>query len=507
MSAGHPPGADRLSRRHSATLAHSGVGPALLAMPVRGWFDAVMVGVVLVTAAAMLTAAEQWLFGENSLALYVGIYLTAAVVATWVGGLVGGGVVILAGSLLSLHAPAAAPQSSWYFDPPHEVRLASFAIVAALVAIAMDRIHRAGQALARANRQEETILQLLPVGVAIIEREDGTAKQRMNRAMAAMLAADLTEQATALSDNGTRFERDGETVSEADLPMNAVIASGRSLPAEHLDLVRRDGSVRRVRAQATPLVEDDTVLGAVAVFVDDTAEREREERLKRALQAKDEFLGMVSHELRTPLTIIAGNAEILTRRSAHEDENLRLAVEDMRAASARMLANVNNLIALSTTGDRMLDLEPFPLRRVIDAVAAQHCRYGQQVVVVQGATEIVALGVPDVVTQVLDNLLENAAKYGSPGEPVEIVVRETRRDVEISVRDRGVGIPRDQLEAVFTPFYRSAHSSDLATGMGIGLAVCRHLVTAMGGRIWAAVSDGGADFRFTLAKATGEEPS
>ena len=475
-------------------------------MPVRGWFDAVMVGVVLVTAAAMLTAAEQWLFGENSLALYVGIYLTAAVVATWVGGLVGGGVVILAGSLLSLHAPAAAPQSSWYFDPPHEVRLASFAIVAALVAIAMDRIHRAGQALARANRQEETILQLLPVGVAIIEREDGTAKQRMNRAMAAMLAADLPEQATALGANGARFERDGETVSEADLPMNAVIASGRSLPAEHLDLVRRDGSVRRVRAQATPLVEDDTVLGAVAVFVDETAEREREQRLKRALQAKDEFLGMVSHELRTPLTIIAGNAEILARRSAHEDENMRLAVEDMRAASARMLANVNNLIALSTTGDRMLDREPFPVRRVIDAVAAQHRRYGQQVVV-EGGTEIVALGMPDVVTQVLDNVLENAAKYGRSGEPVEIILHETKCDVEISVRDRGVGILHDQLEAVFMPFYRSAHSSDLATGMGIGLAVCRQLVTAMGGRIWAAESDGGADFRFTLAKATGEEPS
>jgi two-component system sensor histidine kinase KdpD len=103
--------------------------------------------------------------------------------------------------------------------------------------------------------------------------------------------------------------------------------------------------------------------------------------------------------------------------------------------------------------------------------------------------------------QVLTNLLENAVRYTSPSSPIEITAEVVQKEIMVSITDAGPGIPSQDLERIFDKFYRVlgvAHRGSIK-GSGLGLAVCRGLVEAHGGRIWAENRlQGGAIFRFTL---------
>jgi two-component system, OmpR family, sensor histidine kinase KdpD len=102
-----------------------------------------------------------------------------------------------------------------------------------------------------------------------------------------------------------------------------------------------------------------------------------------------------------------------------------------------------------------------------------------------------------LIEQVLINLLENATKYSPAGSPIEIGARSREGEVEVEVADRGAGIPRQDAERVFDKFYRAREGE--GGGVGLGLTICRGIVSAHGGRIWVDErSGGGAAFRFTL---------
>ena len=109
----------------------------------------------------------------------------------------------------------------------------------------------------------------------------------------------------------------------------------------------------------------------------------------------------------------------------------------------------------------------------------------------------------DRVAEVLTNLLDNADKYSPAGAPVAIEVRADQVEVTVAVRDEGRGLPSGSLEHVFEKFYRADNSdSQPAYGYGLGLYVCRRLIEAHGGRIWAEnAPHGGAVFSFTLPVA------
>jgi signal transduction histidine kinase len=242
----------------------------------------------------------------------------------------------------------------------------------------------------------------------------------------------------------------------------------------------------------------------------DMTERERlVGELKAALAAKDEFLGMVSHELKTPITTIFGNAEVLRLRGDRIPAGSRQeALADIANDAGRLNRIIDNLLVLARLErGQEIETEPVFITHLAERSLDAHRRasYGRQIEFSSAARDSLVQASPIYVEQVLRNLLSNAEKYSPPGTPIEVEVRRSGGAARIVVRDKGGGFAEGEAEKLFTPFYRSPATADQTSGVGIGLAVCRRLVEAQGGEMWARPrAGGGAEFEFTLPLADDE---
>ncbi|MBA2570665.1 MAG: hypothetical protein H0V04_05740 [Chloroflexi bacterium] len=222
---------------------------------------------------------------------------------------------------------------------------------------------------------------------------------------------------------------------------------------------------------------------------------------RAAQAAREAFMGLLSHELRTPITTIYGGTRLLERPLA--DEARQEIVSDVRSEAERLYRLVEDLLVMTRVerGGVEIGDEPILLQRVLNSVAVvEQGRWpGLQVKLGLPPTLPAVRGDPTYVEQIVRNLLTNAAKYGGVSDPVEIVAIDDGEDVAVRVLDRGPGIDADDADHLFDLFYRGASTARTASGAGIGLFVCRALVTAMGGRMWAAPREGGgAEFGFSL---------
>jgi len=250
----------------------------------------------------------------------------------------------------------------------------------------------------------------------------------------------------------------------------------------------------------------------------DEAARTREEvtRLveseRRAAELRDAFNGIISHELRTPITAIYGGAKLLARRDRQLDQATREElIDDLEAEADRLYRLVEDLLVLSRSerGSVERASDPVVVERVVErVVASEQPRWPAVHFSVQSSAQSTARGDDTYVEQVARNLLSNAAKYSPAGSTVTIVVDETDEGVRVRVLDEGVGIDPAESARLFELYYRSPATAGITGGAGIGLFVCRALVEAMGGRIWAARRDGvGSEFGFVLARQSEDETS
>jgi signal transduction histidine kinase len=230
--------------------------------------------------------------------------------------------------------------------------------------------------------------------------------------------------------------------------------------------------------------------------------RRTAERLRAANSAKDEFLGLVSHELKTPITVILGNARLLTRAGDElEPVDRRSALEDVARESDRLHGIIDNLLVLARLEQgQHPEAEPVDLGRTIERAVddARRAFPARTFEVRADASRSFVLGEPVFLRQVLWNLLTNAVKYGSD-HAIEVEVSRVGSEARTRVLDRGRGIDPAEAERLFEPFYRSRAAGEDVSGVGIGLTVCRRLIEAQGGRVWARPRDGGgADIGFAL---------
>lgn len=257
---------------------------------------------------------------------------------------------------------------------------------------------------------------------------------------------------------------------------------------------------------------DGNLLGLAFSLTEVTARIRTEQALRRseqeaeeASQAKSEFLAGMSHELRTPLGGVIGLAGLALMNEPNA--KVRAYLQLMLRSGQAMLALVNDLLDLSRIEARKLELEnvDFDLRAELDLALEPMALEAQS----KGLClrHAVAPAVPPIVRgdsgrlrQVLTNLVGNAMKFTEQGGvTVAVSPAGTSGLLRFRVADTGIGIPADQLEAVFDTF-RQVPDKEGRTrgGLGLGLAICRRLVELMGGRLWAESEPGkGSCFQFT----------
>jgi two-component system phosphate regulon sensor histidine kinase PhoR len=231
---------------------------------------------------------------------------------------------------------------------------------------------------------------------------------------------------------------------------------------------------------AIPLT-DNSARGALSILHDVTP-------MEQLQRSKRDFVSNVSHEFRTPLATITGYAETLLNGGLEDERNRRKFVEIIQANSVRLTNIANDLITLSEleSGTPPTEPEPIPVDQIIqtavnavDPVARLH----QVVIRAECAAGLDVLGHPFRFEHALLNLLDNAIKFNKPDGEVEIRARLNEQgEVEISVSDTGIGIPKEDLSRIFERFYRvdKARSRQVG-GTGLGLSIVRHAIEQMAG--------------------------
>lgn len=225
------------------------------------------------------------------------------------------------------------------------------------------------------------------------------------------------------------------------------------------------------------------------------------EAVKTAGQTKNEFIANLSHELRTPLNTIVGYTDLLLDDDfGHLNDEMRAPIERISKSADALRALINDLIdlALIETGRLRVDMKDVPLAPLFDELAAVtetmlrdkpiHFRWAepQHLSVKADAGRL---------RQILTNLVGNAAKYTPQGE-IELRAEKRNGHVLIAVRDTGLGVPKEEIQAIFTPFFRGSRRGG-ATGIGLGLSMSARLAELMNGEI-TVESDVGKGSTFTI---------
>lgn len=216
-----------------------------------------------------------------------------------------------------------------------------------------------------------------------------------------------------------------------------------------------------------------------------------------------ELLALMSHELRGPLASILGHAELLLGRSRTlAPLDVESGIKEIQRSAGTLQGIIENMLVLACGGgrDTRTDLEPVLLQRQLPAaIAANACRSGRPIIADVPESLPAVLANPGFIEQLLGNLLNNAEKYGTHPSPTFVRCRVGSGEVLTTVENDGPRIAAGEVSQFFTPFYRRPETAGAVRGLGLGLAVCRRLTQAQGGRITAtALPLGGLSVSFSL---------
>jgi len=286
-------------------------------------------------------------------------------------------------------------------------------------------------------------------------------------------------EAAAVDDQHRRFLREMDLRSALVVPLR-----GRGPVFGAITFVLTSTTPRRYGDRDLELAED--LAARVGLIIE---RRRLEEEAARANRLKDEFLAVVSHELRTPLQAILGYAAILERGGGRDPAKAIAAIVRNATAQARLIDDILDVSRISR-GKLQLELAPTdvtgPIRGALDTVRPSATAKQVRIVEQIDADLPLVHGDRERLQQIVWNLLSNAVKFTEPGGRIEARALRMGRWLHIEVSDTGKGIAREHLDAVFERFHQlDTGPTRQHGGMGLGLAIVRHLVEAHGGAVEA----------------------
>ena len=387
------------------------------------------------------------------------------------------------------------------FSREDEETLVMLASQAALV-ITNARRHRDEQ---RARADLEALVDTSPVGVVVLDAQTGTLVS-VNGETARMLGGLLPKGRPIehLLEILTIRRADGTEVSLQDIKPAQALRAGETVRAERIAFHAPNGHSVTAIMNATPIRSEDGQVKSFVITLQDMTPFEELERLRA------EFLGMVSHELRAPLSSIKGSATTLLGSGTWLDPaEMVLFFQIINQQADHMSSLISDLLDMARIETGGFTVIPAPAEVAVLVDDARNMFLSG------GGRHNIAIDLePDVprvladrrrAVQVLTNLLSNAARHSPESSPIHVSATADGAHVAFCVADEGEGMSPERLSQLFGKFHLVDHSNpkDKTGSPGLGLAICKGIVEAHGGRI-RAESDGpkrGARFTFTLPTA------
>ena len=364
-------------------------------------------------------------------------------------------------------------------------------------------------AASSARADLEALVETSPVDIVVFDANSGrpaSFNREAQRIVAGLRTPDRPLE--ELLEVITCRRADGREISLEEFPLAQQLTSAETVRAEEMALTVPDGRSVRTLVNVTPIRAEDGQVVSVVVTMQDLAPLEELER-QRA-----EFLGLVSHELRAPLAAIKGSAAaVLGAAPALPQTETQQFLRIIDTQADHVLGLIGDLLDTGRIEAVTLsvDAEPSEVAALVDR-ARNTCLSG-------GGRHTVHIDLPrelprvmadrERVVQVLNNLLANAARHSPESSPNRVEAAREGAHVAVSVRDEGQGVPPQMLRQLFRK-HVALTGGDAGGGLGasgLGLAICKGLVKAHGGRIRAesAGLGRGARFVFTLPVAAGAE--
>ena len=383
------------------------------------------------------------------------------------------------------------------FTEADEETLVLFAQQAA-AAIVNARAHRAER---RARANLEVLVETCPVGVVVLDAASGaplTFNREARRILAGLHIEGRSEAEVAQVMTCRRADGRETTLDE--------LRNAEMLRAEELELSVPDGRSVRTLVNATPIPSAEGGVETVVVTVQDLAPLDEFARSRAA------FLSMVSHELRAPLAAVKGSAATALGASRDPDRaELRQFLRIVEEQADRMDALIGDLVDVGRIGAGTLAVDTAPVAVAALAERARTTFLGG------GGRHAIAVDLPaDLprvmaearrVAQVLDNLFANAARHAPAGSPIRVSAAREGAHVAVSVTDEGEGVPPERLAGLFRGRAGTGPGEAAPGGAGLGLAICKGLVEAHGGRIRAESGGAGRGLRVTFTLPIAEAPA
>ena len=379
------------------------------------------------------------------------------------------------------------------FTEEDEETLALFTAQAG-AAIANARTYRDER---RARADLEALVNTSPVAVVVFDARSGLVVSQNQETR--RIAGDVCKPGTSVMevlDALTVRRADGREIEPEEYPaLVRVLHESVTVRAEEILLETPDGRKVTTLVNATPIIsEEEDEVASVVVTLQDMTPIEEQER------QRGEFLSMVSHELTAPLVSIKGCSstamESASGLSAAESQQFFRIIDAQAEHMRRLIADLMDSAQIET-GSLSLAPEPAELVALVDTARKMFFGGGRQ----NPVRIDLPPDLPRVradrhrIVQVLLNLLTNAARHSPDSAAIRVEARLQGVHVEVSVVDEGPGIPTEQLTHLFRKYVRTG-GEDRGIGAGLGLAICKGLVEAHGGRIWAeSAGEGGGEGR------------
>ena len=392
------------------------------------------------------------------------------------------------------------------FTEEDEEVLVLFASQAA-TAVANARTHRDEQ---RARADLEALVDTSPVGVVVFDARTGrpvSFNREARRIVGELCSPDSPPE--QLLEVMTCRRGDGREVRLDELPLADEFRDAETVRAEEIELSVPDGRSVTTLVNATPIRSADGAVESVVVTLQDLAPLEELDRLRA------EFLGMVGHELRAPLTSIKGSAATLLETSADLDRaEMREFFRIIAEQADHMRGLIGDLLDVGRIDSGTLSVSPEPVdvaalvERARNTFVSGGGRHGVSVDLPPDLPR--AMADRRRIVQVLNNLFSNAARHAPESSPIRVTAVREGVHVAISVADEGRGVAPERLAHLFRKHggIAGGDGEGALGAAGLGLAICKGLVEAHGGRIRAASGGAGqgAEITFTLpvAGAPGE---